>query len=326
MSLEFALVGCGRIGRRHVTEMIKTGKLVAVCDENESLAKELGTEFNVPWYSSLEILLIACPTANIISICTPNGLHASQSIESLKAGRNVLCEKPMCLTTADGKEMIEAATQAGKKLMVVKSARHNPLLQDIAKLINEDKLGNIYSFNLNCVWNRPRSYFDKSWKGTSDMDGGVLYTQFSHYVDAIIWLMGEHKEITGFRKNFHHANSISFEDTGVMAVRMLSGTLGTIHYSINAQEKNHEISLTIVAEKATIKIGGLYANELQYQVPVLLGENEFSYNQPAGSHHDSIYENLSKAISGSEPFVTDGFDALKTVSFIEDFYKTAAVQ
>lgn len=321
MSFGYGLVGCGRIGKRHAREILKVGRLVAVCDSNQELAREMGKEYNVPYYTSLELLLLSSPDTDVISICTPNGLHARQSIESLKAGKHVLCEKPMSISTADAKSMIDAAVKADRKLMIVKSARYNPLLQDLNNLINKDLLGNIYSFNLNCVWNRPISYFDIDWKGTKNMDGGTLYTQFSHYIDAIIWLMGGHKKMCGFRKNFHHPNSISFEDTGVLAVQMQSGALGSIHYTINAHEKNHEIGLTIVAEHGTIQIGGPYANELLYQMPVLLDVNNPAYHQLAGSNHDFIYQNISKAINGDEHFITDGIDAMKTVAFIEEFYQ-----
>ncbi len=330
MSLSFAIIGCGRIARRHAEEIVKVGKLEAVCDVIKEKADEMALAFGAQAFYSINDLLANSTEIDVVSICTPNGLHAAHTIASLKANKHVLCEKPLSIDFTDGLEMIAVAKAMNKKLFVVKSARYNPLIIALKNLIEKGKLGKVFSFNLNCVWNRPAMYYSDSWRGTLDLDGGTLYTQFSHYIDILIWILGEHKNMTGYRKNLYHSSTIEFEDTGAITLEMENGTIGTIHYSVNAFEKNQEISLNIVAEKGTIKIGGSYMNEILYQCPTLLDENivttinspnDYSFYKGSVSNHDKIYEDLVKALEGKNNSITEGQEALKTVAFIETFYK-----
>jgi UDP-N-acetyl-2-amino-2-deoxyglucuronate dehydrogenase len=330
MGYQFAITGCGKIARRHAQQAARLGKLAAVCDIIPQRADELAAEYGARAYYDHAVMLATEKELDVVSICTPNGLHAPQSIAALRAGAHVLCEKPMCLTTADGTAMIAAAEAAGKKLFVVKSSRYNPLIVELKRLTNEGLLGKIYSFQLNCVWNRPPAYYENSWKGTMGLDGGTLFTQFSHYTDVLLWLLGEAKEVTGFRTNAAHGDSIEFEDTGAIAVQLVSGAIGTIHYSVNALHKNQEVSMTIVAENGTVKLGGEYMNELLYQEPVLIhteglspvaAANDYGFYRGSMSYHDKVYENLVKALNGAESAVTDGEGALKTVTFTEKIYQ-----
>ena len=329
MELSFAIVGCGRIAKRHAAEIMKVGTLLAVCDTDAENAAELATEYGVRMYLSLEEMLLKETELDVVSICTPNGLHAAQSIKCLKANKHVICEKPMCIHSNDARAMIEASIEANRRLFIVKSARYNPLVIALKNLIDEDRLGNIYSFHLNCSWNRSPNYYLNSWKGSESLDGGTLYTQFSHYIDILFWLVGDHSNITGFRKNLHHLSSIEFEDTGAICLEMHSGAVGTIHYSVNSFDLNHEISLNIIAEKGTIHLGGEYMNKIIYQQPALLdteitqhvnGPNDYGFYRGSTSNHQQVYENIIKALGGEEHVVTDGVDALKTVVFIEEFY------
>ena len=330
MQTNFAIAGCGRISQRHAEQISRIGNVKAVCDIIPERANILAEQYKATPYYSLDQLLEAEKDINIISICTPNGLHATQAIQCLQSGLHVLCEKPMCIRYEDGIKMIAAANNASMKLFVVKSTRYNPIVEELKQLLDTRQLGEIYSFQLNCVWNRPPAYYANSWKGTLLMDGGTLYTQFSHYIDVLLWFLGEEKSLKGFRKNAAHGKSIEFEDTGVLAVEMLSGAIGTIHYSVNAVDKNQEVSLTLVGEKATIKLGGEYMNDILYQQPALIEIAKIKNNNPANdygfykgsmSNHDMVYKNLMLALSGEKSSVTDGCDALKTVTFIEKIYR-----
>ena len=330
MQNNFAIAGCGRISQRHAKQISMIGNVKAVCDIIPERANILADQFGATPYYSLEQLLIAEKGLDIISICTPNGLHAAHSIQSLKAGLHVICEKPLCIHSADGINMITTASASSKKLFVVKSTRYNPVIEAVKKLLDDNRLGEIYSFQLNCVWNRPATYYANSWKGTLLLDGGTLFTQFSHYIDVLLWFLGEEKSIAGFRRNAAHQQSIEFEDTGVLAVEMLSGAIGSIHYSVNAIDKNQEVSLTLVAAKGTIKLGGEFMNEIVYQQPSFIDIQQIKTNNPANdygfykgsmSNHDMVYKNVMLALSGEKSSVTDGSDALKTVTFIEKIYQ-----
>src|SRR4051794_6626514 len=107
-ALEFGIVGCGRIAQRHAEHIVNTGKLSAVCDTDIEKAKKLAEKYNVPWFESLHEMLTGVPSIDVVSVCTPNGLHAEHSIESLKSGKHVLCEKPMALSVSDCTAMIYA--------------------------------------------------------------------------------------------------------------------------------------------------------------------------------------------------------------------------
>jgi UDP-N-acetyl-2-amino-2-deoxyglucuronate dehydrogenase len=327
----FALIGCGKIAPRHAQQMMKYGRLAAVCDIVKEKADAFALQYDARAYYTIEALLDNEKEIDLIAICTPNGLHAEHCIKSAQAGNNVLCEKPLCITGAAAWQMMETAKYCGKKLYVVKSTRFTPALQSLKKILNENKAGAIYSFQLNCLWNRPAAYYKESWRGKLFPDGGTLYTQFSHYIDALLWLLGDVKEIAGFRKNTAHKDSIEFEDNGVVALEMESGAIGGLNWSVNTFGKNMEVSLTILAENGTIQIGGEYMNKITYQQTddamkidisaAVNGANDYGNYKGSMSNHDKVYENLVLALENENHPFTNAFDGLKTVELIERIYK-----
>jgi UDP-N-acetyl-2-amino-2-deoxyglucuronate dehydrogenase len=331
--VRFAIIGCGKIAPRHAEQAVRLGELVAVCDIVKEKADALAGAFNTQPYYSIENLIENKKEIDIVAICTPNGLHSVHSISMMRAGANVLCEKPLCITSSEAASMIRVSEQTAKKLFVVKSTRYNPALIALKKIIEEQKLGNLYSFQLNCFWNRPASYYSETWKGRLDMDGGTLYTQFSHYVDALLWLLGEIKSVNGIRRNVAHQSLIEFEDTGVTTIETKSGIIGGLNWSVNAYKKNMEVSLTIIAEKGSIRIGGEYLNKLEYQVaeeilpedPGPGGPNDYGSYKGSMSNHDKVYENLLAAMKDdSHPF-SNATDGLKTVETIEKIYNCVSL-
>jgi UDP-N-acetyl-2-amino-2-deoxyglucuronate dehydrogenase len=325
---KFGIIGCGRIAPRHAEQIKKAGNLVAVCDIDKDRADAFAKEYNSKAYYTIDDLLKEAKEIDIISICTPNGFHAEHAIKSLQAGKNVLCEKPLCITGAAAWQLIETEKFSRKKLFVVKSTRYNPLLKDLKSLIQNNKLGEIYNFQLSCFWNRPAEYYE-DWHGTIFPDGGTLYTQFSHYIDALLWLLGDIESVKGFAANKALKNIIEFEDTGVASMYMQSGVLGTINWSVNSYKKNYGISLALLAEKGTIIIGGEYLNELVYKQLEFEFEfssqpsqpNDYNFYKGSMSNHSEVYENLFQALNNpSHPF-TNAFDGLKTVEAIEKIYK-----
>ena len=238
----------------------------------------------------------------------------------------------MGLTVQECGDMIHAAEQSNKRLFVVKQNRFNPPVIAVKDLIKENSLGKIYSVQLNCFWNRNSEYYLKSdWKGSKSLDGGILFTQFSHFIDLLYYLIGDIKETFGFSNNFSHKKEIEFEDTGVVIIKFYNGTLGTIHFTINSYDKNMEGSITIFAEKGTIKIGGQYLNELEYQAmeeePIHglpKGNPPNNYGQYVGSmsNHSQIYENLINVLNRGHSISTNAFEGYKTVEIIENIYKS----
>jgi predicted dehydrogenase len=232
--ISFALIGCGRIGERHARHIFNQGKLAAVCDIDEMKARQLAEKYMVPYYRHHIELLRSEINAGAIAVCTPNGLHAEHSIDSLNAGFHVLCEKPMAIRVKDCEAMINAAAKAKRQLFVVKQNRFNPPIITLKKLIDEGKLGRIFSVQVNCFWNRNESYYANSWKGTRDLDGGTLYTQFSHFIDLLYWIIGDVKKVSAMTGNFHHQGIIEFEDTGCVNMQFANGAIATLHYTVNS--------------------------------------------------------------------------------------------
>jgi len=330
--LRFAIVGCGRIAQRHAEHIQRLGKLVAVCDIVPGKAKDLADKYGAAAFENIEDLLRQCRDIDVVSVCSPNGLHAEHSIKSLQAGFHVLCEKPMALSVQDCGEMINAAERANKRLFIVKQNRFNPPVAAVKKLIDERLFGRIYSVQLSCFWNRNEAYYKNSWKGTKNMDGGTLFTQFSHFIDLLYWMIGDVKEVAGFTGNMGHEGIIEFEDSGVIGLKFYNGAIGTINYTVNSHKKNMEGSLTIFGEKGTVKIGGQYLNELEYQeiegyrienLPPGNPPNQYGQYQGSMSNHDKVYQNLIEVLGGNGIIATNGFEGLKTVEIIDKIYSNA---
>lgn len=330
--VNFAIIGCGRIAQRHAEHISKNGKLIAVCDNIKSKSDKLAEEYNAVAYYDIDDLLINEKEIDVISICSPNGLHAEHSIKALNANCHVLCEKPLAINVQDCGEMIKAAEKANKRLFVIKQNRFNPPVSAVKNAIDEGRLGQIYSVQLSCFWNRNEDYYKNSWKGTKKMDGGTLYTQFSHFVDLLYWLIGDIKKAEAFTGNFAHKDIIEFEDTGAVIIEFYNGAIGTINYTVNSFDKNMEGSLTIFAENGTVKIGGQYLNELEYQniknykienLPEGNKPNNYGNYMGSMSNHDKIYENLIDVLQNDGTISTNAFEGLKTVEIIDKIYNSS---
>lgn len=329
-NLKFAIVGCGRIAQRHAKHIKNTegAELVAVCDIIKERADQLGNEYNAHAFYSIEGML-RDGQIDIVSICSPNGLHAEHSILSLRAGKHVLCEKPMAISVYDCGEMIKTAEKANKRLFVIKQNRYNPPVEAVKKLIEEGRMGKINSVQLSCFWNRNDAYYANSWKGTKDLDGGTLYTQFSHFVDLLYYLVGDVKEAKAFGQNYCHQGIIEFEDTGVVILKFHNNAIGTINYTVNSYGGNMEGSLTLFGDKGTVKIGGQYLNELEYQkienytienLPEGNTANNYGQYQGSMSNHDWVYKNVVDVLLNDGQITTNMFEGLKTVEIIDKIY------
>jgi UDP-N-acetyl-2-amino-2-deoxyglucuronate dehydrogenase len=329
-SLRFGLIGCGRIGARHAEIMLQHGSIVAVCDTDTAKANQFAQTFSsTPFTNHLEMLHACFGQIDVIAICTPNGLHATHTIDSLSHGCHVLCEKPMAFTRKEADEMIEASLSNGKHLWVVKQNRYNPPVQAVKKLLDEGKLGKILSVQLNCFWNRPNAYYENSWKGTLALDGGTLYTQFSHFVDLLIWFFGPFVPSHVQLANLNHKGIIEFEDTGIVTGTFGCGALASIHYTVNTYRQNMEGSIAIFGEKGTVKIGGQYLNELDYQqlegaeiggLPSGNPPNQYGNYVGSMSNHPQVYESMRQVLNGDGKMLNSIEEAADTVEAIEKIY------
>jgi UDP-N-acetyl-2-amino-2-deoxyglucuronate dehydrogenase len=309
--------------------MSQCGRLVAVADIRPEKARKLAAEWQANAYPDVETLL-AAEEPDLVAICTPNYCHAPQAILALESGAHVLCEKPMCLTTAEAEAMIATATRTGRHLFVVKQNRFNPPVQLLHQLLQEHRLGPIHSFQVNGIWHRPPAYYEQSdWHGRREKDGGILFTQFSHFIDLLIWLLGDLEEVRSFRNNYGLRSYIDQEDTGVAILRLTNGAIGTLQYTVDAWGANMEGSLLVLGEKGTVRIGGQYLNELDYFrvagmdapiLPLARPANEYGFYQGSMSNHDKVYHQLLRALAGESYHLPSATEAARTVAFIERIY------
>ncbi|HYH16292.1 MAG TPA: Gfo/Idh/MocA family oxidoreductase [Flavisolibacter sp.] len=329
---KFAIIGCGRIAYRHAEHILRVGQLVAVCDIDKTKADAFAKQYDAKAFYSIDDLLKSSEHVDIVSVCTPNGFHAEHAIKSLQARKHVLCEKPMCITSVAAWQMADTAHFFRKKLFVVKQNRFNPPIQLVKKDLEANKYGTIYSFQINCFWNRSQGYYTGDWRGTKELDGGTLYTQFSHFIDVLYWFLGDVEEVKGFKENYTHHKHVEIEDTGVVTLKMKSGAIGTLNFTVNSYQHNQEGSFTLFGEKGSVKIGGQYLNTLEWyetetgETPSLANPvpaNHYGHYQGSMSNHDKVYEALVASLNsnGSNGSLLEARDAIKTIEIIEKIYK-----
>lgn len=329
--VKFAVVGAGHIGKRHA-EMItrnEEAELMAMCDilPKEKLALE---KYDVPFFSSIDDLLASDIDFDVLCVATPNGLHGEHAMKALDKGKHVVCEKPMALTVADCEKIIFKALQASRQVFCVMQNRYSPPSEWIKKVVLDGILGDTYMVQLNCYWNRDERYYKKgNWKGTKDLDGGTLFTQFSHFIDIMYWLFGDIKNIQAKFNNFNHSGLTEFEDSGTVSFDFINGGMGCINYSTSLWDTNMESSITIVGSNGSVKIGGQYMNEVVYchikdytmpeLAPVNPANDYGAYKGSAANHH-YIFENVIDVLKGRNVITTNALEGLKVVDIIERIY------
>jgi UDP-N-acetyl-2-amino-2-deoxyglucuronate dehydrogenase len=331
--IKFAVVGCGHIGKRHA-EMISRNKgaeLVALIDKKDP--KEIDIEkYNVPFFKSLDEYIKNSPTADVINICTPNGFHAEQSLLALDAKKHIVVEKPMALSKADAEKIIFKSLQVNKQLFAVMQNRYSPPSEWIKQLIESGKLGKVYMVQLNCYWNRDDRYYKKdSWHGKKDLDGGTLFTQFSHFIDILYWLFGDIENIQTKINDFNHSELTDFEDSGFVNFDFMNGGMGCINFSTSVWNQNLESSMTIIAENGSVKIGGQYMDKVEYchvkdyEMPDLAPTNpgnDYGAYKGSAQNHNYLIDNVVKVLQGKTTITTNALEGLKVVDMIERIYNT----
>ncbi len=330
--IRFAVVGCGHIGKRHA-EMISANpesELAALCDILPG--EQLGLDkFKVPFFGSLEDLLNSDVDFDVVNICTPNGYHASQSLMCLDKKKHIVCEKPMALKKLDCESMIYKALQVKREIFIVMQNRYSPPSVWLKEIIDENRLGDIQMVEVNCYWNRDERYYKPGlWKGTQELDGGTLFTQFSHFIDIMYWLFGDIKDLQGVFSDFSHQELTDFEDSGFVSFRFINGGMGHISYSTAVWDKNMESSISITGSKGSVKIGGQYMNEVEYchienyEQPVLKPcnpPNDYGAYKGSAANHHYIIQNVVDTLKGRTTITTNALEGLKVIEIIERIYE-----
>jgi len=335
-NIKFAIIGCGRIGKRHAS-MVKINadtELVALIDTDEKITNDLKQEFGVPVFNSQEEFVNSKIQADVVNICTPNYLHASQAILALKNNCHVVIEKPMALSKVDAEEIIHVSLKVNKRVFCVMQNRYSPPSRWLKEVVESGVLGKVYMANINCFWNRDDDYYQSGaasyWKGKLEKDGGTLFTQFSHFLDTMYWLFGDITNIKANFYDFNHQRTTEFEDSGIVQFDFIKGGAGSINYSTAVYGQNMESSLSIIGEKGSVKVGGQYMNEIvychikDYEQPVLedtLPPNDYGKYKGSAANHQFVIQNVVDALQGSNMVTTNSLEGLKIVEIIENIYK-----
>jgi predicted dehydrogenase len=359
--IRFAVCGYGHIGKRHasVIQADDGAELTAVIDFRTDLDIPAG----IPFYSSLVTFLENDTSTDVVCICTPNGLHTSQAIQCLKRGKHVVIEKPMGLTKSSCEAVIHQSMQSNKQVFVVKQNRYSPPSVWLKNLAETKTLGEIFMVQINCYWNRDERYYrvpgqltlegnfeNKTqtdimklriakglhpWKGSIELDGGVLFTQFSHFIDIMYWVFGDIRNIKTNTTSFNHQETTAFADTGNSIFEFEKGGLGVINFSTSVWDKNMESSMTVIGSKGSLKIGGQYMNTVEYchienyDMPVLSETNQANsygpYSGSAANHHLMI-DNVIETLRGTGEITANALEGTKVVEIIERIYAASDKQ
>lgn len=327
--IRFAIVGFGNIGRRHAEHIENNPdtRLVAVCDIKTSVSEQLPE--GVTFYTNLDEMLRVA-RVDVLCVCTPNYLHESHTIAGLQAGLHTVVEKPMAMSVAECDRMIAAAKEANKIIFAVKQNRYNPPVQAVKQLIASNGLGNIYMLQVNCFWNRGDAYYAESdWRGSKQKDGGCLFTQFSHFIDIMYYLNGTIEHAEGNIYNYAHRHNTEVEDTGSFVLRATNNATISFSFTTCAYGRNMEGSITVLAEKGTVKIGGQYLNTIEYQqlkdaelphINITAKANDYGLYQGSMSNHDKVIQNVVDVLHYNHPVMTSAEEGREVVKIIEQMY------
>ena len=324
LPVNFVIMGYGHIGKRHadILTQYPESNLVAIVESN---IQQLNIDvIKIPTFDTIENLIKSNIDFDAAVIATPNGLHKEHAIAFLNEGKHVVIEKPIALNAVDAESVYRAALLNHKKVFVVFQNRFSPISLWLKDLMATSKLGKIFMIQLNCFWNRDHRYYKKnSWHGTLNLDGGTLYTQFSHYIDALHWLFGDITIVKSEFYNFSNQNNIEFEDSGLITFTLPDDGKGIFSFTTAVYDKNLESSLTIIAENGTVKIGGEYMEKV-----LSVNAKEFTYpifQETAFTNHERfLYDVVDRIRKNSLPFISES-EVLNVISLIERMYESSLV-
>jgi len=331
--IKFAVVGFGHIGKRHATIIndFKGAKLMAIVDSDSAAKDHALFPAGVPFFTSIQDFFNSNIPVDVVCICTPNGLHIEHALIALENKCHVVVEKPMGLTRQSCERVVEKSLQVARNVFVVKQNRYSPPSKWLKQIVADGILGDILMVQVNCYWNRDDRYYKKgSWKGTMALDGGTLFTQFSHFIDIMFWVFGDVKNIYAALRDFNHQNTTEFEDSGTVNFEFVKGGLGCINFSTSVWDTNMESSIAVVGTNGSVKIGGQYMNEIEYchvkdyEKPVLPETNppnDYGPFKGSAANHHYVFENVVNTLNGSDTITANALEGMKVVDIIERIYQ-----
>ena len=243
------IVGAGGISHSHLIAFTKSrtnrdlARVVAIADIDEARAREQAKTYDVEHVFTDYREMLAHPKIQAVSICTPPFLHVEQSVEALRAGKHVLCEKPVSANLAGLDRIAEAERDAaGPIFSGVFQHRFGQGARQVKALIDRDRFGRLHFGLSETLWQRPQEYYDVWWRGTWEKEcGGATMGQGIHSIDMLVWLMGEPASIVADAATVRLTMEV--EDTSAATVRFRSGALGQIIVTVNAQDNRSRLEI-----------------------------------------------------------------------------------
>ncbi len=331
--LNIALLGCGRIAKRH-SELLGNGeirgaRLAAVCDIVPEKARRIAGQFSVPHFSDMHEMMKSNVAIDVVAVLTESGLHAEHVIALAPYGRHIVVEKPMALRLQDADAMIRACDESGVKLFVVKQNRFNVPVVKLREALDAGRFGKLVMGTVRVRWCRHQAYYDQdAWRGTWALDGGVLTNQASHHVDLLEWMMGDVDSV--YAMTTTALARMEAEDTAVVILRFASGALGAIEATTAARPKDLEGSISILGERGAVEIGGFAVNRMKTWnfTETIPGDEEvmqrFSVNPPSvyGFGHQAYYEHVVDCIANGRQHLVDGLEGRRSLELINAIYES----
>jgi predicted dehydrogenase len=332
--LNFALIGCGKIAKRHSDllglNQIKGARLVSVCDMVEDNAKKIADQFSIPYFTNMhEMMSSSEVNIDVIVVLTASGNHAKDVNELSQYGKHIIVEKPMSLTLSDADEMIRACDKANIRLFVIKQNRFNVPIMKLREAIDNGRFGKLVLGTVRVRWSRSQDYYDQNpWRGTWAMDGGVLTNQASHHIDLLEWMFGDIESV--FAMSSTALVDIEAEDTAVVNIRFKNGALGIIEATTAVRPIDLEGSLSVFGEGGSVIVGGFSANEMDTwnfvnEIPDDKNIMEkFSKNPPNkyGYGHQAYYDHVVDCINNNKQHLIDGLEGRKSLELINAIYES----
>jgi UDP-N-acetyl-2-amino-2-deoxyglucuronate dehydrogenase len=333
MTIKFAIVGCGRILKKHVEALkeIDKAELVAVCDVVPQKAEKGGHDAGVPYYSNYDEMFEKHPEADVVSILTPSGYHPEHVMDiAKKYKKHIVCEKPMALKLKDADKMIKCCDENGVKLFVVKQNRYNLPVQVLKNKLDGGSFGKIVMGTVRVRWCRKQDYYDADkWRGTWSMDGGVIANQASHHIDLLEWMLGEPVSVMAMNGTF--LSDIEVDDTCAAIIKFESGAIGIVEATTATRPKDLEGSLSILGEKGSCVIGGFSVNKIiewnfEDENETQKEENlqNYSENPPNvyGFGHRRYLESVIDSIENGTHALVDGLEGRNSLELINAIYES----
>lgn len=332
--IRFGIIGGGMAGPLNAGALrdIPEAEIVAFCDINEKVAKEFSTEYGIPYYYTDYRDLLARQDIDAVCVVTPPFLHEEMVVAAAKAGKHVMCEKPIAVDCNAADRMIAACCEAGVKLGVIFMYRFMDQAQVIKKALDEGRLGKLISVDCSGKCFRSDEYYaSAAWRGTwKGEGGGSLISQTVHFIDLMLYLVGDVESLYGRYMTTVHPD-IEVDDIANASFKFKNGAIGSLQ-SGTAVRPGYPRHLEIHGEKGTIKIveeqivewkvAGM--NEQDYLTTEVIdsGDTSSKAGYVATENHRRQLSNFIAAILEDCPPMVDGVESRRTLEFIRALYQS----